>query len=100
MISYSTIMKMKFWWNDSYYIWEVISDKNSYFLKNLNEIMMKNSVYDNKLKKFWLWNLQFDILKNDKTSENNDQDSDINVLKMRDNNQDWISNKKEFTMII
>ena len=66
----------------------------------MNETAMKNSVHDNKLKKFWLQDSQFDISENNETSENDDWDSDINVLKMRDNNQDWISNKKEFTMII
>ena len=78
----------------------MISDKNSYLLEKLNETTMKNSVHDNKLKKFWLWDLQFDISKNDKASENDDQDSDINVSKTEDNNQDWISNEKEFVMII
>ena len=100
MILYSTIMKMKFWWSDSYCIWEMISDKDSYFLEKLNEMTMKNSVHDNRLKKFWLWDLWFNILKNDEASENDDQDSDIDVLKTRDNNQDWISNEKEFVMII
>ena len=83
-----------------YCIWEVISDKDSYFLEKLNETMMKSSVHNNRLKKFWLQDSQFDISKNDKASENNDQDSDINILKMRNNDQDWISKKKEFTMII
>ena len=49
---------------------------------------MKNSVHDNRLKKFWLWDSWFDILKNDKVSENNDWDSDINISKTEDNNQD------------
>ena len=78
----------------------MISDKNSYFLEELNETAMKSSVHDNKLKKFWLWDLWFDILKNDEASENDDQDSDISVLKIRDNDQDWILNEKEFAMII
>ena len=78
----------------------MISDKNSYLLEELNETMMKNSVHNNRLKKFWLWDLWFDILKNDEASENDDQDSDISVLKMKDNDQDWISNKKEFAVII
>ena len=78
----------------------MISDKNSYFLEKLNETVMKNFIHDNKLKKFWLQDLWFDILKDDKIFENNDQDSDIDVLKMRDNDQDWISNEKEFMMII
>ena len=54
MILYLTVTKIKFWWNDLYCIWEMISDKNSYFLEELNETTMKNSVYNNKLKKFWL----------------------------------------------
>ena len=78
----------------------MISDKSSYFLEELNETVMKNFVHDNKLKKFWLWDLWFDISENDKAFENDDQDSDISVLKMKDNNQDWISNKKEFAVII
>ena len=49
---------------------------------------MKNSVHDNRLKKFWLWDSQFDISENDKASENDDWDFDIDILKMRDNNQD------------
>ena len=61
---------------------------------------MKNSVHDNKLKKFWLQDSQFDISKNNEAFENDDQDSDISVSKMKDNNQDWISNEKEFVMII
>ena len=100
VILYSTITKMKFWWNNLYHIQEVISDKNSYFLEKLNETMMKNFVYNNKLKKFWLWDSQFNISENDKAFENNDWNSDINVLKMRNNDQDWISKKKEFMMII
>ena len=91
---------MKFWWSDSYHIQEMISDKDSYFLEELNETVMKNSVHDNRLKKFWLWDSQFDILKNDKTFKNSDQDSDNDVSKMRDNDWDWISNKKEFAVII
>ena len=88
VISYSTVTKMKFWWSDSYHIQEVISDKDSYFLEELNETTMKNSVHSNRLKKFWLQNLQFDISENDKAFENDDWDSDIDILKMRDNNQD------------
>ena len=42
----------------------------------------------------------FDISKNDKVSENDDWDSNINILKIEDNDQDWISNEKEFTVII
>ena len=72
----------------------MISDKDSYLLEKLNETVMKSSVHDNRLKKFWLWDLWFDI------SENDDQNSDINVLKTENNDQDWISNKKEFVMII
>ena len=78
----------------------MISDINSYFLEELDETAMKSSVHDNRLKKFWLWNSWFDILKNDKASKNDDQDSDISVSKTRDNDQDWISNEKEFVMII
>ena len=78
----------------------MISDKNSYFLKKLNKTAMKSFVHDNKLKKFWLQDSQFDISENDKASENDNWDSDINVSKMRNNDQDWISNKKEFVMII
>ena len=78
----------------------MISDKNSYFLEKLNETAMKNSVHDNRLKKFWLWDLQFNISENDKTSENNNWDSDVNILNMRNNDQDWISNRKKFMMII
>ena len=83
-----------------YCIWKIISDKNSYFLEELNEIMMKNSVYNNRLKKFWLWDSWFDISKNNKASENDDWDYDINISKTKNNNQDWISNEKEFMMII
>ena len=64
----------------------MISDKDSYFLEKLNKTAMKNSVHNNKLKKFWLWDLQFNILKNDEASENDDQDSDINILKTENNN--------------
>ena len=78
----------------------MISDKDSYFLEELNETTIKSFVHNNRLKKFWLWDLWFDISKNDEASENDDQNSDIDILKMRDNNQDWISKKKEFVMII
>ena len=91
---------MKFWWSNLYYIQEIISDKNSYFLEKLNETMMKNFVYNNKLKKFWLQDSQFDISENNKASENDDQDSDIDISKTKNNNQNWISNKKFFMMII
>ena len=50
----------------------MISDKNSYFLEKLNETTIKNFVHNNRLKKFWLQNLQFDISENDKASENDD----------------------------
>ena len=30
----------------------MISDKDSYFLEELNKIIMKSSVHDNRLKKF------------------------------------------------
>ena len=43
---------------------------------------------------------QFDILKNDEASENDDQNSDISILKTENNDQDWISNKKKFAIII
>ena len=62
--------------------------------------MMKNFVYNNKLKKFWLQDSQFDISENNKASENNDWDSDIDILKTKNNNQDWISKKKKFVIII
>ena len=78
----------------------MISDKNSYFLEELNEIMMKNFVHDNKLKKFWLQDSWFDISKNDEASENDNQDSDIDILKTENNDQDWILKEKEFVMII
>ena len=78
----------------------MIFNKDLYFLEELNETIMKNSVHNNKLKKFWLQDLWFDISENNEASENDDWDSDIDVLKMRDNNQDWISKEKEFTMII
>ena len=78
----------------------MISDKDSYFLEELNEMIMKSSVHDNRLKKFWLQDSQFDISENDEAFENDDQDSDINISKTEDNDQDWISNKKEFMMII
>jgi len=55
VILYLTIIKMKFWWNNLYHIQEMIFDKNSYFLEKLNKTTMKNSVHNNKLKKFWLW---------------------------------------------
>ncbi len=87
VILYLIITKMKFWWNNLYCIWKMISNKNSYFFKELNETVMKNSVHDNRLKKFWLQNSQFNILKNDEASENDDWDSDINILKMKNNNQ-------------
>ena len=57
VILYSIIMKIKFWWSDLYHIQEVISDKNSYFLEELNKIAMKSFIHDNKLKKFWLQDL-------------------------------------------
>ena len=85
VISYSIVMKMKFWWSNSYHIQEMISDKDSYFLEKLNETVMKNSVHDNKLKKFWLQDSQFDISKNDEAFENDNWDSNISVSKMRDN---------------
>ena len=78
----------------------MISDKSLYFLEKLNEIMMKSSVHDNRLKKFWLWDSWFDILKNNKASENDDQDSDIDISKTEDNNQNWILDEKEFMIII
>ena len=77
----------------------MISDKDSYFLEELNETAMKNSVHDNRLKKFWLWDLWFDILK-DETSENDDWNSNVDVLNVRDKNQDWISNEEKFVIII
>ena len=91
---------MKFWWSNLYYIWKIISDKNSYLLEKLNETAMKNSVHDNKLKKFWLQDLWFDISENNEAFENDDQDSDISVSKTENNDQNWISNEKEFAIII
>ena len=67
----------------------MISDKDSYLLEELNETAIKSFVHDNKLKKFWLQDSQFDISENDKTFENNDWNSDIDVLKTESNNQDW-----------
>ena len=72
----------------------MISDKSSYFLEKLNETTMKSSVYSNKLKKFWLQDSQFNISENDEASENDDWDSDIDILKTENNDQDWISKKK------
>ena len=60
----------------------------------MNKTTIKNSVHSNKLKKFWLWDLWFDISENDKASENDDWDSDIDILKTKNNDQDWISKKK------
>ena len=62
--------------------------------------MIKNFVHNNKLKKFWLWDSQFDISENDEASENDDWNSDIDISKIRDNDQNWISKKKKFVMII
>ena len=78
----------------------MILDKDSYFLEKLNETAMKSSVHDNKLKKFWLQDSWFNISENDKASENDDQNYDINISKTENNNQDWISNEKKFTVII
>ena len=78
----------------------MISDKSLYFLEELNETVMKSFVHDNRLKKFWLQDSWFDISENDEASENDDQDSDIDVLKTEDNNQDWIPNEEEFVVII
>ena len=78
----------------------MISDKDSYFLEELNETVMKSSVHDNRLKKFWLQDSQFDISENDEASENDDWNSDISVSKTEDNDQNWISNEKKFAVII
>ena len=71
----------------------MISDKDSYFLEELNETAMKSSVHDNRLKKFWLQDSQFDISENDEALKNDDQDSDIDISKTKNNDQDWISKK-------
>ena len=63
----------------------MISDKDLYFLEKLNETAMKSSVHDNKLKKFWLWDSWFDISENNEASENDNQDSDIDVSKTENN---------------
>ena len=63
----------------------MISDKDSYLLEKLNETAMKNSVYNNRLKKFWLQDLWFDISENDKVFENNDWDSNIDISKTENN---------------
>ncbi len=86
--SYLTFIKMKFWWSGLYHIQEVISDKDSYFLEELNDTLKKNSVHDNRLKKFWLQDSCFDILKNNNVSKNNDCNLDINILENRENNRD------------
>jgi len=98
--SYSTATKMKFRWSGPYRIREVIPDKGSYFLEELDGTAMKSPVHGNRLKKFWLRDPRFDISENDEASENGDRDSDISVSKTGDNDQDWIPNGEEFAVII
>ena len=71
--------------------WGRYSQFVSYYLIHNHS---KNSVYNNKLKKFWLWDLWFDISENNEAFENDNQDSDIDISKTENNNQDWISKKK------
>ena len=62
---YLTIIKMKFCWSGLYHIQEVISEKDSYFLEELNRTSKKSFIYDNRLKKFWLQDPHFNISKDD-----------------------------------
>ena len=60
----------------------------------MDNILKKNPVHDNKLKKFWLQDSYFDILKNDKC------DDDIDILNIKDNNQYLILKRETFIIII
>ena len=62
-------------------------------------MLKKNPVHDNRLKKFWLQDPCFDILKNNDVFEN-DHNLDVDILKNRENNKDWISTREEFAIIV
>ena len=65
---------------------EVIQDKGFYFLEELDKTLMKSSIYGNYLKKFWLWDLYFDVPENDDKNDSKNQDSDNKILKDGENN--------------
>ena len=64
---------------------EVIQDKKFYFLKKLDKILIKSSIYNNYLKKFWLQDSHFDILNNSNKENNKNQDSDYKIVQDRKN---------------
>ena len=92
--SHSTAKKLKYRWSGPYRIREVIPDKGSYFLEELDGTLKESPVHGNRLKKFWLRDPRFDI------SENDERDSDVDMPDVGDNNRQLIPEGENFAVII
>ena len=92
--SHSTSKKLKYRWSGPYRIREVILEKGSYFLEELDGTPKKNPVHGNRLKKFWLRDPRFDI------PEDDERDGDVDMPDVRDNNQHLIPERETFAVII
>ena len=74
-MSYS--VKLKFCWTESYHVWEVIKKKETYFLKKLDEILIKKHFHENWVKKFWIHDeLMYVFI--EKENKNNDKAKCLN----------------------
>ena len=61
-------VKLKFCWSKPYQVKKIINDKEIYKLKKLDEISLKYSVHDNRLKKFWLQDKSFKVIEENEKS--------------------------------
>ena len=98
-MSYS--VKLKFCWTESYYVWEVIEKKKTYFLEKLDKVLIKKHFHENQVKKFWAYDkLMYMFIK--KENENNDETECLNQEKQQNNKNKawWILLRQNFTMII
>ena len=81
-------------------MWEVIQDKDSYFLEELDKTLMKSLIHGNYLKKFWLQDSYFNIPENSNKNSSKNQDSDNEILEDEENDMWWISEEKDFAVLI
>ena len=84
-------------------MWKIIFNLGFYFLEELDETPITSSIHDDWLKKFWLWDLRFNI------SDNNNKNSDDSTEQSADDrekidfekkDEDWIFLKKKFAVLI
>jgi len=102
--SYSA--KLKFRWSGPYRVKEIINDKGTYKLEELDGTPLKHPVHGNRLKKFWLRDESFRVVEEDEgsaqenQSEMKDPATDEDEIQDDNNAADWIPPGRSFAVVI